>query len=480
MLVRQTKCVLGIVSAVSFAFAHGWAFLSAATPAAEAVQVMKTGESYQVRTDVYAARVDKAGSLESLVIEGVEFMARPTPLRPGGAVVPAVYACYMNECFAPYKMPGGTTCHGKVVFEGSPYVWHTPQVKAETPVTLSAAETAKTVNLPIRPAKPGHYTGKISIVTDKGPIYSKRVGFLYRPEEIPPAQAPADFDAFWDKTLAELDKIPLDMTLVPQKDKETPQGWTYKVKYRSWGGRWAWAWLYVPKAAGKFPAMVRCPPVSVYQPGQAQPANGELWIAAAIHGGDLKDYPAKPDFDYMNTGITSRETYMLRYSYCCLARCFDIIKNHPKCNGKVAVAGGSQGAGLSLVMAGIRPVKSASGIAVALCRIDWTVLGYAQWGPSCPSGQDPKKIAEVVRYFDPASFAHRIHAPIKLCLGLFDFCAPAEGIFTAINALPKKTHCEVFVDPYGGHFSLDGSRVQGPGLEVPRWQGTAKENKLAR
>ncbi len=52
----------------------------------------------------------------------------------------------------------------------------------------------------------------------------------------------------------------------------------------------------------------------------------------AVHGGDLKDWPGKSHFDYMNTGITSRETYMLRYSYCCVARCFDIIKNQAKCN----------------------------------------------------------------------------------------------------------------------------------------------------
>ncbi|MHB9023750.1 MAG: acetylxylan esterase [Armatimonadota bacterium] len=303
---------------------------------------------------------------------------------------------------------------------------------------------------------------------------------MFRPEEISAAVPPADFDAFWDATLANLAKIPLDMTLEEQKDKETADGRVYKVKYRSWGGRWAWAWLSVPKADGKFPAKVVCPPVSVYQPGEAPRGGGELRIAVAVHGGDLKDYPAKSDFDYMNTGITSRETYMLRYSYCCLVRCFDIIKKHAKCNGEISIEGGSQGAGLSLVLAGLRNAQQARGIAVALCRIDWTVLGYTEWGPGCPEGEDPKKIAEVVRYFDPACFAHRIRTPVRLAIGLFDFCAPAEGIFTAINALPKDTPCQVFIDPYGGHFTLDAADFnQGVGmLEVPRWQGSDADNKL--
>ena len=85
-------------------------------------------------------------------------------------------------------------------------------------------------------------------------------------------------------------------------------------------------------------------------------------------------------------------------------------------------------------------------------------------------------MAEEVRYYDPACFAPRIHAPVKIGMGLFDWCAPAEGIFTAINALPKQTKCEVFCDPYAGHFSIDYGRMQHHFTPVPRWQGTAKDN----
>ncbi|MHB9132650.1 MAG: acetylxylan esterase [Armatimonadota bacterium] len=376
----------------------------------------------------------------------------------------------------------GHTLNGKLAFKGSPYVWKTPEVNDAVPAILTAEQPSKLLELPIHPVKPGHYTGLISVTDGKNALYNQRIGFLFRPEEIPPAQPPADFDAFWDATLAELDKIPLEMTLEPQPDKETAYGFVYKVKYRSWGGRWAWAWLTVPKKEGKVPARIICPAVSVYQPGQATPANGELSIRVAIHGGDLKDYPAKSDFDYMNTGITARDTYMLRYSYCCLARCFDIIKNHEKCNGEINVQGGSQGGGLSLVMAGIRPATRVRASTIALCRIDWTVLGFTQWGPGCPKGEDPRKIADVVSYYDPANFAHRIHTPVRLGFGLFDFCAPAEGIYTAINALPKDTPVNIFVDPFGGHFTYNSTRFDSgdAGIEVPRWLGTAEDNKLVR
>ena len=337
----------------------------------------------------------------------------------------------------------GQTLHGKLVFDGSPYVWQTPKVGGEVPLDLTPEHPAMTVRLPIRPSKPAHYTGFIRVTDGKAALYSQRIGFLFRPEQIAAAAPPADFDAFWAASLARLDKIPLDLTLEERKDLETPAGHVYKAKYRCWGGRWAWAWLNVPKAEGKVPGTMILPPVSVYQPPPPGPADGQLRISVAIHGGDLKDYPAKSDFDYMNTGITSRETYMLRYSYCCLARCFDILKSHDKCSGEVNAQGSSQGGGLSLVLAGIRPVHHVSGVVPALCRIDWTVRGYTRWGPGCPPGQDPKKIAAVVSYFDPANFAHRIHAPLRLGFGLFDFCAPPRR-FSARSTPCQKTRSAKF------------------------------------
>lgn len=373
----------------------------------------------------------------------------------------------------------GQQLQGTVRFQGAPFVWKTPELTAETPLEVGPNASA-TVVVKIRPPKPGHYTGQIQITDGSQPIYSQRLGFMYQPEKIPAAEPPPGFDAFWDKTLAELEKVPLDLTLEEQPAQESAAGKVYKAKFRSWGGRWAWAWLYVPKREQPGPGRVRCPAVSYYQPGQPQTGVDELRIDAAVHGGDLKDFPAKPDFDYMSTGITSRETYAMRYGICCLVRCFDILKKHPLCNGEITIEGGSQGAGLAMCLAGLREGREVVGRAVAWCRIDWTVLGYAQWGPRAPEGTDRQQVAEVVRYFDPASFAHRIRTPLRYAIGLFDYCAPAEGIFTAFNALPKDTPCQAFVDPYGGHFTIDVADFnKGEGIiDVPRWYGTDAENKL--
>ena len=374
----------------------------------------------------------------------------------------------------------GQSLKGKIRFEGSNYVWTKDKVTAEVPIELSPEHPTQKINLTIRPAKPGQIVGKVMVIDGETPVYAKRIGFMFQPERIAPVKVPKDFDAFWDETMTELAKVPLDMTLTEQKDKETALGKVYLVKYRSWEGRWAWAWLNEPKGNAKVDGIVRSPAVSVYQPGIAQPATGELRINVAIHGGDITNYPAKSDFDYMNDGWTSRETPKLRYGYCCLARCYDIIKNHRLCNGIVHAVGSSQGGGLSLVLGGLRPVTDITVHNLALCRIDWTILGYTTWGPHAPTGSDPAQVAEFSRYYEPACFAHRIHAPITFYLGLFDFTGPVEGVFTAINALPPDTRCRVMLDPYGGHFTSDFSKREGvtEAVEIPRWQGTDADNKL--
>jgi cephalosporin-C deacetylase-like acetyl esterase len=372
----------------------------------------------------------------------------------------------------------GQTLRGKLRFEGNNYVFKDKKVSAEVPIQVESGAEPLALNFAIQPAEPGHYIGNLILNDGTKDLYAKRIGFLYQPQKVAAVKPPQGFDEFWDHTLAELEKVPLDLTLTEQPDKETPAGKLYLAKFRAWEGRWAWAWLHEPKKDEKVDAAVQCPAVSVYQPGRAQPANGSLTIFAAVHGGDITNYPAKSDFDYMNGGITDRETAMLRYSYTCLVRCYDIVRQHRLCNGTVHVRGASQGGGLSFVLGGLRPVASVTGNTVAMMRIDWTVLGLTTWGPHPPAGADPAQVAEVIRWFDPPCFAHRIHAPVQLYLGLFDFTGPVQGVLTAINALPAETSCRMVIDPFGGHFTANyRGRDAGNAPPVPRWVGTNEENK---
>ncbi len=186
-----------------------------------------------------------------------------------------------NEVVFPVKVTAlyGQTLHGKLVFAGSPFVWHTPKVGAEVPLDLTPEQPTMTVRLPIRPSSPGQYIGLISVTDGQTALYSQQVAFMFRPERIPVVER-LDFDAFWDTTLAELAKTPLDLTLEERQDLETPAGRVYKARYRSWGGRWAWAWLNVPKATGKSRPLSGCHPTrctSRRRPSRPTARCGSWW-----------------------------------------------------------------------------------------------------------------------------------------------------------------------------------------------------------
>ncbi|MBN1865476.1 MAG: acetylxylan esterase [Victivallales bacterium] len=373
----------------------------------------------------------------------------------------------------------GHSFTGDLVFAGAPYVWKKPVVESRLPLELKPLGPERQTELEIQPPGPGQYIGTIGLAVNGKTLYRQRIGFMFQPERIPAVKPPEDFDEFWDKTLADLEKMPLDMTMEEQKDKENAKGNVFKVKYRTWKGQWAWAWLYVPKAEGVFPAKVVCPPTSVYQPGTAQPGMDELSIYVAVHGGDIKDKLPETDFDYFRDGIESRETYMLRHGYCCLVRCHDIIRDHPKCNGEVNVFGSSQGGGLAMVLGGMRTdIKSIKCQLPAYVRPDWAMLNGKPYQGGCWKPEQQEKAAQALRYFDPCAFAHRIRSPIQLALGLFDHCGPTEAVFSGINALPENVPCTVIIDPYGGHFSFDYRllKEQNPSV-VPRWVGSDEENK---
>lgn len=72
----------------------------------------------------------------------------------------------------------------------------------------------------------------------------------YRPEP----EEPADFDAFWEKTLTESTRHGLDAEFVPY-DAGFATVDVFDVTFRGWGGQPVKAWLMLPGNA-----RVRCPP----------------------------------------------------------------------------------------------------------------------------------------------------------------------------------------------------------------------------
>ncbi len=86
---------------------------------AAGVKINKVEDHFTVTADIYTAQVDAGGGLTLLVISGVEFMGKPTPIdvryTKAKRTLPTMYACDQNAWHTPYKMPGNVKLRDNVL-----------------------------------------------------------------------------------------------------------------------------------------------------------------------------------------------------------------------------------------------------------------------------------------------------------------------------------------------------------------------------
>jgi len=375
----------------------------------------------------------------------------PDFLPPGGA--PAVFPCkaenlgrekldfgYRVRVVRYYDRAAATAVDGKFKLPG--------RGKAVVPLTLDLKA-------------PGMYRCELDL-THGGKMLKQKVwNFCYDFANWKPVCArPADFDAFWQKTLAELDTVPVDLkkAVISEDSKST----LYKVNFAVLNGKRCYAWLRVPKAVGKLPGRLMCPSSGVNNL-PAPRTSGYVDMVIAIHGYDVdkSDFPKKPPFPwpgtrYHNFGLERKEKYFYRDVYARCARAVDVLKSLSQVDPKrIVVSGGSQGGGLSIVTAALRPeVALCTPGASGMCRFDWTVkYGVGTWPlnrDDIPKGQTLEQMLETLSYFDVANFAGQVKCPIVASVGGMDTITASGGQFAAL-AQADKDNLTIFNAPWGRH-----------------------------
>jgi cephalosporin-C deacetylase len=290
----------------------------------------------------------------------------------------------------------------------------------------------------------------------------------FSPEKIQATQTnPDDFDAFWDAGKAELAKIPLEarQTLLPDACTDTVN--VYHVSFRNIGGTpWnklnarVYGILCVPKAPGKYPAVLGVPGAGVrpYTGMKDLAARGVITLQIGIHGIPV-NLPQEL-YDQLGTGalngyngfnLDNRDTYYYRRVYLGCVRANDFLTSLPEYDGQnLAVTGGSQGGQLSIVTAGLDPrVKALAAFYPAYCDVTGYLHGRAGGWPhmmkpnektGAPSGAaTPEKIA-VTGYYDAVNFARRLKVPVHFAWGYNNEVCPPTSLYAAYNTItsPKR------------------------------------------
>ena len=297
-----------------------------------------------------------------------------------------------------------------------------------------------------------------------GKSYSTTKTIGFDPEKLEPTtKMPKDFDEFWQKSLEQLSKVKLNPTMELLPERCTDKVNSYLVSYGNINNTRMYGILTVPKAEGKYPAIVRLPGAGVHAiSGDVKHSEqGVIILELGIHGipvnFDAEVYAAlnrQPSLRaYHTINIDDRDTYYYRRVFLGCVKAIDFFETLPQYNGKVGTLGGSQGGLLSIVVSRLDPRVKASAIYFpAFCDQEGYINRRAGGWPHTFKNEDNRteKIIVAQRYYDAVNFARGLKAPVFYAFGYNDItCAPTttQSTYNIITA-PK----QLCVSPNTGHW----------------------------
>ncbi|HEX2515891.1 MAG TPA: alpha/beta fold hydrolase [Chloroflexota bacterium] len=295
----------------------------------------------------------------------------------------------------------------------------------------------------------------------------------YRPS---PTREP-DFDAFWEGTLAEASRIPLEIEVEPVADYPVPGLRLARVRYSGWAGSRICAWWLVPPEAAPGARDGRRPAMVFYHGYGGSKGGADLYLGWALQGycvlavdtrgqsgesSDPKPYPGGHATGYMTQGVLSPADYYYRGAYVDCLRALDVLGAQPEVDpSRIGLTGVSQGGALTLAVAALDPQRRARlampdvpylchfrrAVDVASVPPYTEIAGYCRTWP-----QREGEVFRTLSYFDNMNLAPRVTCPVLISVGLQDVCCPPSTIFAAYNHLGSaEQEKEIKVFPYNGH-----------------------------
>ncbi len=301
-----------------------------------------------------------------------------------------------------------------------------------------------------------------------GKTYRNLATASFSPEQLAPTVAnPTDFQAFWDSAKAELARVPLDarMTLLPDRCTETVN--VYHLNVQNWGNARLYGILCVPKAGGKYPAVLKVPGAGIrpYAGDVALAEKGVITLEIGIHGIPVTMDPAVyanlsagPLANYPQFNLDDRDRYYYKRVYLGCVRANDFLTGLPQFDGKtLLVTGGSQGGALSIITAALDGrVKGLGAFYPALCDLTGYLNGRAGGWPHLFTGKNllvnnkPDKI-RTTGYYDVVNFARRVRVPGKYMWGFNDETCPPTSMYAAYNVISAPKTLDLYLDT--GHWT---------------------------
>ncbi len=305
----------------------------------------------------------------------------------------------------------------------------------------------------------------------------------YRPD----VAEPADFDAFWKRTLGEAAGAGDVLVSADPVDNGLRLTETWDVTFRGFAGDPVRAWFSRPAGVGEpLPAVVE---FAGYGRGRGLPHERLTWVNAGYAhllmdnrgqgdqygcGGDTPDphagAPGGPG--PAARGLLDPHDHHYRRLITDAVRAVDAVRALPGVDAsRVAAVGNSQGGGVALAVAGLVPDLAAvlvtapflCGIRRALDLTDASPYGEISAYLAVHRGVE-EAAYRTLSYVEGISFARRAQAPAHFGVGLRDTVCPPSGAYAAFNRYAELTGGQeekaLHAYPFNGHEGGDAVHVR--------------------
>jgi cephalosporin-C deacetylase-like acetyl esterase len=298
--------------------------------------------------------------------------------------------------------------------------------------------------------KPGFFNLDVRVKVDGLDYRQWKTVSIDREHLQPTVTMPDDFQSYWQSQLDADVAMPLrpQMVLLPERCTDKSDVYEISYVYTPQGGRF-YGILCVPKAEGKFPAILRVPGAGVrpYQGSTWQSDKGFITLDVGIHGISVTLAPVVYERlfagilnRYYTMNLESRDDYYYNRVIRGCKRAVDFIFTLDKFNGRIGVQGSSQGGALTVMMAALdHRVCCAAAALPAMSDMTGYLHGRAGGWPHLLKNPEnciynSKEIVETLRYYDVVNFARLLKIPVYYMLSYNDKTCPPTSTFSVYNA----------------------------------------------
>ncbi|MBR6655144.1 MAG: acetylxylan esterase [Alistipes sp.] len=273
----------------------------------------------------------------------------------------------------------------------------------------------------------------------------------------PTVEYPADFDAFWQKALAESAQIPMEPKITPAPELSTGTYTAYYVQYQTYKKKvYFHGLMTVPTKPGKHPAILRVPGAGVRSltPMTELDLADFVVLQVGIHSIPVnlpkeayRNLSRGALANYNRFNIQDRDQYYYKRVYIGCARAIDFLSELDYVDSeRIGVCGHSQGGALSFVTTYLNPkVKYYYAHYPALADMTGYLNGRGGGWPhlfrtDMDKNLDKAKALKTIPYYDVVNFARGVKVPGVMACGYNDTTCCPTSMFSVYNviAAPKE------------------------------------------